>query len=127
MKIFDLLLKIINYIKARPVKWSDRIDLTSTMKNIGGTFTPTKDGILYVYAYGDSGNYTIKISEGRILTITFRGGGEVACMPYKAGVKYTVLDSSIPTQTWVYAYNLGGVVTKLRKALCSKPFEEVVA
>ena len=127
MRIYEILLKIINYIKARPVKWSDRIDLTSTMKNVGGTFTPTKDGILYVYAHGDSGNYTIKTTEGRILVIVFRGDAQVACMPYKAGVKYTVLDSSTPNQTWVYAYNLGGVVTKLRNTLCFAPFEEVMA
>lgn len=127
MRIFDILLKIINYIKARPVKWSDRIDLTNTMKNAGGKFTPTKDGIMYVYAYGVSGRYAIKISEGRILIINFRDTAEVACMPYKAGVTYTVLESAYPSQTWVYAYNLGGVVTKLKKALCFKPFEEVVA
>lgn len=127
MRIFDILLKIINYIKARPVKWSDRIDLTSTMKNVGGTFTPTKDGILYVYAFGDSGYYSIVTDEGRILAIKFWGPAQSVSMPYKAGVRYKVTESAVPNKTWVYAYNLGGVVNKLKKALCFKPFEEVAA
>ena len=111
MRIYDILIRIINYmnksIQERPVKWSDRIDLTSTMKNVGGTFKPTKDGIFYVYAYNLSGEYSIKEGSERMFVITGTGGTQVACMPYKAGMKYTVYASASPNYTWVYAYNLG--------------------
>lgn len=106
MRIYEILLKTIQYVKNRPVKWSDRIDLTSTMRNVGGTFTPTKDGILYVYAYGFSGEYSIKEGSARMLVITMTGGTQVACMPYKAGMKYTVYASAAPNHAWIYAYNL---------------------
>lgn len=127
MRLYDILLRTIQKVK-NPITYAGDVYWGN------GTWECPCDGFINIIVSSKASSSYLLVyiteNDSHICSVTGEGSGSIATamFPVQKGKKYkTSYAINYGQICEAHYYKVGGVVTKLRKTLCFKPFEEVAA